>query len=140
MYPLLGYLNRMPNETYKVPDFDLVIEKGTPVYISMLGLHYDPEYFPNPNKFDPERFNEENKRNRPPCVYFLFGDGPRACISTRLGILQVKLALIIILSKCEVTSCKKTLIPMIIDPRGAMTVPLNGVIHLNFRKIKSSAL
>ncbi|KMQ83122.1 cytochrome p450 6k1, partial [Lasius niger] len=59
MYPPLGYINRMPNETYKVPNFDLVIEKGTPVYIPMLGLHYDPEYFPNPDKFDPQRFNEE---------------------------------------------------------------------------------
>lgn len=140
MYPILGYLNRMPNETYKVPNFDLVIEKGTPVYIPMLGLHYDPEYFPNPEKFDPERFSEENKRNRPSCVFFPFGEGPHACIGTRLAYLQIKLALIIILSKCEVTPCEKTLIPMIIDPRGAMTIPLNGVIYLNFRKIKSSAL
>ncbi|KAL6418463.1 hypothetical protein ACFW04_012069 [Cataglyphis niger] len=140
MYPPLGYLNRMPSETYKVPNFDLVIEKDTPIYIPMLGLHYDPEYFPNPNKFDPERFNEENKRDRPACVYFPFGEGPRACIGTRLGILQIKLALIIILRKCEITPCKETLIPMIIDPKGAMTVPLNGVIYLNFQKIKSSAL
>lgn len=80
MYPPLGYLNRLATQTYKVPEFNLVIEKGTPVYISMLGLHYDPEYFPNPSKFDPERFNEENKRNRPPCVYFPFGEGPHACI------------------------------------------------------------
>lgn len=138
MYPPLGYLNRMPNEAYKVPDSDFVIEKGTPIYIPMLGLHYDPEYFPNPDKFDPERFNEENKRNRPACVYFPFGEGPHNCIGTRFGLLQVKLALIIILSKCEVRPCEKTSIPMVIDPRGAMTVPLNGVIHLNFRKIKST--
>lgn len=64
MYPPLGYLNRNAVQKYKVPEYDLVIEKDTPVYISMLGLHYDPEYFPNPNKFDPERFNEVNKRNR----------------------------------------------------------------------------
>ncbi|CAL1682606.1 unnamed protein product [Lasius platythorax] len=140
MYPSLGYINRVPNETYKVPNSDHVIEKGTPVYIPILGLHYDPKYFPNPDKFDPEQFNEENKRNRPSCVYIPFGEGPHACIGIRLGLLQIKLALIIILSKCEVTPCEKTLIPMIIDPRGAMTVPLNGVIHLNIRKIKSSAL
>lgn len=85
MYPPLGYLNRIPNETYKVPNFDLVIEKGTPIYIPMLGLHYDPEYFPNPNKFDPERFNEENKRDRPACVYFPFGEGPRACIGEKIN-------------------------------------------------------
>ncbi|XP_025265760.1 cytochrome P450 6k1 isoform X3 [Camponotus floridanus] len=140
MYPSLGYINRMPNEAYKVPNSDLVIEKGTPVYIPMLGLHYDPEYFPNPDKFDPERFNEENKRNRPACVYFPFGEGPHNCIGIRLALLKIKLALIIILSKCEVRPCEKTLIPTVIDQRGAMTMPLNGVIYLNFRKIKSSAL
>ncbi|KAG5328855.1 CP6K1 protein, partial [Acromyrmex heyeri] len=126
MYPPLGYLNRVPNQTYKVPKFNLVIEKGTPVYISMLGLHYDPEYFPNPNKFDPEQFNEENKRKRPSCVYFPFGEGPHACIGNRFGLLQAKLTLLKILSKCEVTLCKETLVPVVIDPRGAMTVPLNG--------------
>ncbi|XP_071580593.1 cytochrome P450 6k1-like [Temnothorax nylanderi] len=138
MYPPLGYLNRMANQTYKVPEYNLVIEKGTPVYISMLGLHYDPEYFPNPNKFDPERFNEENKRNRPTCVYFPFGEGPHACIGNRFGLLQAKLTLLMILSKYEVTPCEKTSIPVEIDPRGAMTVPLNGVIYLNFRKINNA--
>ncbi|KYN40636.1 Cytochrome P450 6k1 [Trachymyrmex septentrionalis] len=125
MYPPLGYINRMANQTYKVPEFNLVIEKGTPCYISMLGLHYDPEYFPNPNKFDPERFNEENKRNRPSCVYFPFGEGPHACIGNRFGLLQTKLTLLKILSKCEVTLCKETLVPVVIDPKGAMTVPLD---------------
>ncbi|EFN69411.1 Cytochrome P450 6k1 [Camponotus floridanus] len=52
----------------------------------------------------------------------------------------IKLALIIILSKCEVRPCEKTSIPMVIDPKGAMTVPLNDVLYLNFRKIKSNAL
>lgn len=80
LYPTLGYLNRMPNDTYKVPNSDLVLEKGTPVYVSMLGMHLDPQYFPEPHKFDPERFNEENKRNIPPCVYFPFGEGPHTCI------------------------------------------------------------
>nr|NP_001352299.1 Cytochrome P450 6k1-like [Trachymyrmex cornetzi] len=140
MYPPLGYLNRMPNQTYKVPEFNLVIEKDTPVYISMLGLHYDPKYFPNPNKFDPERFNEENNRNRPPCVYFPFGEGPHSCIGNRFGLLQTKLTLLKILSKCEVTLCKETLVPVVIDPRGAMTVPLNSVLHLNFRKINTNAI
>ncbi|XP_025074593.1 cytochrome P450 6k1-like [Pogonomyrmex barbatus] len=135
MYPPLGYVNRVAMETYKVPEYNLVIEKGTPCYIPMLGLHYDPEYFPNPNKFDPERFNEENKRNRPSCVYFPFGEGPHACIGNRFGLLQAKLTLLIILSKYEVTPSEKTSIPVEIDPRGAMTAPLNGVIYLNFRKV-----
>lgn len=79
-YPPVAFLNRLPMENYKVPNSNLVLEKGTPVYIPMLGLHYDPKYFPDPHKFDPERFSKENKQNIPTCVYFPYGEGPHACI------------------------------------------------------------
>ena len=55
----------------------------------------------------------------------------------RFGLLQTKLTLLQILSKCEVTLCKETLVPVVIDPKGAMTVPLDGVLHLNFRKVNA---
>jgi len=84
-YPPLPFLDRVATSTYKVPNSNVVVEKNTPVYISMLGVHYDPEYFPDPDKFDPERFNEENKRNIPSCVYFPFGEGPRACIGKKIN-------------------------------------------------------
>ncbi|XP_077262105.1 cytochrome P450 6k1-like isoform X2 [Temnothorax americanus] len=138
-YPSLGFLNRMAMQTYKVPNSNLVLEKGTPVYIPMLGLHYDPEYFPEPHKFDPERFNEENKRNRPSCVYFPFGEGPHVCIGNRFGLLVIKLTLIKILSKYEVTPCEKTMIPVIADPATSLTTPLDGVIYLNMRKMNTAA-
>ncbi|RLU24065.1 hypothetical protein DMN91_004274 [Ooceraea biroi] len=111
-------------DTYKIPNSDLVLEKGMPVYISMLGMHFDPEYFPDPEKFDPERFSEENKRNRPPCVYFPFGEGPRICIGARLGLLQTKLGLIKILSKYELSPSERTLIPMVLNPKAPLTSPL----------------
>lgn len=56
------------------------MKKDTHVHISVLGLHRDPEYYPNPDVFDPERFNEENKIARPQFTYLPFGDGPRICI------------------------------------------------------------
>ncbi|XP_012224510.1 cytochrome P450 6k1 [Linepithema humile] len=137
MHPPLGHINRITTKTYKVPNSNIVIEKGTPIFISMLGMHYDPEYFPNPEKFDPERFNEENKRNRPSCVYFPFGEGPHACIGNRFASLQTKLGLIQILSKFEVTPCEKTAIPIKVDPRGTLLSPVNGVIYLNIRRINN---
>lgn len=53
------------------------------VYISTLGLHRDPDYYPNPYKWDPDRFSEENKKNRHQNVYLPFGQGPRNCIGNK---------------------------------------------------------
>lgn len=138
MYPPLGFLDRVAGQDYKVPNSDLIIEKGTPVMISMIGMHYDPQYFPNPEKFDPERFTEENKKNRPAYVYFPFGEGPHVCIGLRLGLLQSKLGLIHLLKQHEYSPSEKTCIPMRLDPKGLTTTALGG-IQLNVRKIVTEA-
>ncbi|KAK2585576.1 hypothetical protein KPH14_010210 [Odynerus spinipes] len=138
MYPPLGFLDRIAGQDYKIPNHDLTIEKGTPVMISMTGMHYDPEYFPNPEKFDPERFTEENKKSRPAYVFFPFGEGPHVCIGLRLGLLQSKLGLIHLLKKHEFSPSEQTSIPMRIDPKGLTTTAVGG-IQLNVRKLISEA-
>lgn len=78
-YPNAPVLNRISARRYKIPNTDVFIEKGTEVVIPVAGLHCDPRYFPNPEKFDPDRFEDPNSlicRN----VYLPFGDGPRTCI------------------------------------------------------------
>lgn len=52
------------------------------VLVPVYGVHRDPRYYPNPDKFDPERFSDENKGNIEPLSYFPFGSGPRNCIGT----------------------------------------------------------
>ncbi|KAF2887153.1 hypothetical protein ILUMI_19020, partial [Ignelater luminosus] len=79
-HPPVMILNRKCVEPYKVPDTEVVIEKNTAVVISVLGLHRDPEYFPDPEKFDPDRFSEENRSKIIPFTYLPFGEGPRVCI------------------------------------------------------------
>ncbi|XP_044731386.1 cytochrome P450 6k1-like isoform X2 [Chrysoperla carnea] len=85
LYPSLGYLDREALDTYTFPGTNLTIEKGTPVIISLAGMQKDPQYFKNPDVYDPERFNDENKDKIPPYVFMPFGDGPRNCIGARLG-------------------------------------------------------
>lgn len=72
-YPPAPFLIRECGKTYLIPDSNLVIEKGTPLIISTFGLQRDPDFFPNPEKFDPDRFNDENIHSIQPFTYLPFG-------------------------------------------------------------------
>ncbi|VEN53748.1 unnamed protein product, partial [Callosobruchus maculatus] len=74
MYPVLPFLDRRCNTEYKIPDSDLVIEKGLPVYIPMFGLHFDEKYFPEPFEYKPERFEKGTSvYNKHGLVFLPFG-------------------------------------------------------------------
>lgn len=70
---------RYAEKDYTLEETGLQLEKGTPVLLSMTAFHYDQRYFPDPYKFDPERFRGENAKNLQ-YVYMPFGEGPRKCI------------------------------------------------------------
>jgi cytochrome P450 len=78
LHPVLGFFNRICDKPYKVPGTDVVLDKDTPVIIPILGLQRDPEYFPDPLEFNPERFNEDQAQV--PFTFLPFGEGPRFCI------------------------------------------------------------
>lgn len=81
-WPSLPQMDRVCVKDYLYDDGKLkfVIEKGTSILYPVVGIHRDPQYFPNPDKFDPERFSDENKHNIVPGTYTPFGVGPRNCI------------------------------------------------------------
>jgi cytochrome P450 family 6 len=66
------------------------LETGTVVVIPVEAVHNDPKYYPEPERFDPERFSEEEKQKRHHYVYLPFGEGPRICIG-KLRTLQYKI-------------------------------------------------
>lgn len=57
-----------------------LFEKDIGFFVPSYAIHHDPKYYPDPEKFDPERFNDENKQNIVPGTYLPFGIGPRNCI------------------------------------------------------------
>uniref|UniRef100_A0A1B0CII3 Cytochrome n=1 Tax=Lutzomyia longipalpis TaxID=7200 RepID=A0A1B0CII3_LUTLO len=61
----------------------------------------DPKYYPEPEEFRPERFSSDisNGGNQKGVTYMPFGDGPRACIGLRMGKLQAKIGIVLIMSK-----------------------------------------
>ena len=64
-------------------------------------LHLDPDLWPDPEKFDPDRFSSENKDTQEPYSYMPFGMGPHQCTGTRFALLEMKIAMLKILSKIK---------------------------------------
>ena len=64
----------------KYDDKVLHFEPNVSFFIPIWNFHRDPEYFPEPEKFNPDRFSEENRGNIDPDTYLPFGVGPRNCI------------------------------------------------------------
>ncbi|XP_072340366.1 thromboxane-A synthase isoform X3 [Scyliorhinus torazame] len=102
------------------------IPAGMIIEVPVGVLHYDPEYWREPEKFKPERFTPEMKAERHPFVYLPFGAGPRNCIGMRLALLQAKIALVRILSKYSFQTCPETQVPMQIKSSGTLG-PKEGV-------------
>lgn len=80
MYPPVDFLMRKTINDYKIPESDLIIPKDTVLMIPIYAIQRDPDIFPDPTKFNPERFTEENIKNRHQMAHLPFGDGPRNCI------------------------------------------------------------
>jgi cytochrome P450 family 6 len=106
LHPVLGFFNRICDKPYKIPGTDVVLDKDTPVIIPILGLQRDPEYFPDPLEFNPERFNEDQAQV--PFTFLPFGEGPRFCIGMRYGKLQTKLGIAALVSRFKFLPSPKT--------------------------------
>lgn len=93
-------------------------------------FHSDPEHFPEPDKFLPERFDDLEVRNSP--VYLPFGSGPRVCIGMRFASVQVRLALFHIVKNFRL-SVSPNHKPIVVSPLGFMLVPIDGLL-VNFEQ------
>ncbi|XP_069672102.1 probable cytochrome P450 6a14 [Periplaneta americana] len=132
-YPPVPILNRECTKTYHIPGTDIVLNEGDLTVIPVLGLHHDPKYYPNPERFDPERFSEEEKAKRHHYAYLPFGEGPRICIGMRFGLMQTKVGLISLLSRYQFCVSKETPIPLVMEPKSFVLSPIGGM-HLQIKK------
>ncbi|XP_011705668.1 PREDICTED: cytochrome P450 9e2-like, partial [Wasmannia auropunctata] len=92
-YPPQLVTDRLCVKRYELPPSqpgrkNVIIEPNIAVLFPVYSIHHDPKYFPNPDKFDPERFSEENKDNILPYTYLPFGFGPRKCIGNRFALME----------------------------------------------------
>nr|XP_027194144.1 cytochrome P450 3A8-like [Dermatophagoides pteronyssinus] len=86
-------LNRQVSDKYHIPEYDYTMDKDECVSIPIYAIHHNPEFHPNPERFDPERFMPENRDKIIPYTYLPFGGGPRNCIGMRFAMSEAKLGL-----------------------------------------------
>ena len=78
LFPPAWIIGRRAVDPYAIGGFD--VPKGSIVVVCQWVTHRDARWFPDPERFDPERFGPAAKEARPKFAYFPFGGGPRVCI------------------------------------------------------------
>lgn len=74
-YPPVANLTRRVRKNYKIPGTDLEFKKGMTVIIPIYAIQRDSEYYPDPEKFDPDRFEVEEVKKRDHMTWLPFGEG-----------------------------------------------------------------
>ncbi|XP_017462968.1 PREDICTED: cytochrome P450 3A21-like, partial [Rhagoletis zephyria] len=103
-YPPVVRLERRVEPKEGVQLGQLHLDHGVLIEIPTISVHYDPEYYPEPTKFDPERFMPENKDRLVPYTYLPFGTG----IGMRFAYQELKLCLASLLPKYQFSKSAKT--------------------------------
>ena len=75
------------------------IPAGSKVMLNIYGVHYHPDYWAEPERFNPDRFLPENSEGRPPLAFIPFNTGPRKCIGDEFARMEAHLALATVLQR-----------------------------------------
>lgn len=128
-WPPFGVTNRRCTKSYILENANgnkVTVHKGQVIFIPIYEIQRDAQYYPNPERFDPERFSDQNRGNLNQDTYLPFGIGPRNCIGSRLTLMQAKCYLFYILTCFEIQLSKKTDVPMQLDARSSALNAKNG--------------
>ena len=91
LYPPAWIVGRRALADYPVGPY--VVPAGSVVLMSQYLMHHDARYFPDPERFDPDRWTPQARESRPKFSYFPFGGGPRLCIGEAFAWMEAELLL-----------------------------------------------
>ncbi|XP_012222890.1 cytochrome P450 9e2-like [Linepithema humile] len=137
VYPPGFFLDRLCVKEFELPSATpdsepVILKPGDSIWVPVFALHRDSKYFSQPEKFDPDRFLNDEVDNS---VYMPFGIGPRICIGNRFALMEAKIMLFYLLWHCDVEPDIKTTNPMVLNKKSFVVMPENGFwLKLQTRK------
>ncbi|KAF8763622.1 Cytochrome P450 3A24 like protein [Argiope bruennichi] len=108
MCPAMVRHERRAEQDYQIQSRKIHLKKGTIVSIPVYAMHHDPEWYPEPEVFKPERFYPEELRAMSRYNYLPFGNGKRMCVGMRFVHIQVKLCIAKLLMKFQIMPAPST--------------------------------
>ncbi|CAD1473361.1 unnamed protein product [Heterotrigona itama] len=131
MYPAAVGSDRVCVKPFELPPRvpgakPYVVQRDDCVWIPIYGIQHDPQYYPEPKKFNPDRFYDDPKQMVNSPSFLSFGVGPRMCIGNRFALLETKVLLFYIFAKCDLAPCAKSSVPLKLDRKGFAMTSENG--------------
>ncbi|KAK7872278.1 hypothetical protein R5R35_012124 [Gryllus longicercus] len=110
LFPSVPFYGRRLEQDMKIDE--LVIPSGTNVGFMAYCMHRNPDIYPHPEKFDPDRFLPEKVQGRHPYAFLAFSAGPRNCIGQKFAMLQMKATISDILRRFKVITPSNVVIEL----------------------------
>lgn len=113
----------------------VVLQPGQGVWIPTFAIQRDARYYPDPDRFWPERFSPQNRGSIDLIMYMPFGLGPRSCIASRFALMQLKATVFYMLQKFKFECSSNTQVPLRLKAMAGALEPEKGfLLQLKLRK------
>ena len=132
MFPIALCTDRICVKPFELPPRvpgakPYVVQRDDIVWIPIYGIQHDPQYYPEPKKFDPDRFYDDSKQMSNSPSFLTFGLGPRMCLGNKFAMLEMKVFLFHIFAKCDLAPCAKSCIPLKLNTKSFAILPEDGL-------------
>lgn len=126
LYPPAWITDRLALEDDEVAG--IKIPKGSLVVSYIYGTHHHPDWWQDPERFNPDRFTEEQLKMHEPFSYSPFGGGPRLCIGMQFALMEMDLVLKHFLDRFDIKSLSNRveMNPLVtLNPRGSIDMEIS---------------
>jgi cytochrome P450 len=112
------------------------IPKGRLVFVSPWLTHRRPDLYPDPERFDPDRFLPERRAALPRLAYFPFSAGQRKCIGDQFALIEAQLVLATVLPRFRFALAR----PTPVKPQGTITLRPAGGLTMRLTEVADQGM